>query len=269
MIKRDYSVASVVDFLIEDMSDEMSGKEIAAYSRLLMETMNFTMPYDSMVELTDAWLEGRSNQWNINNEVEFELPFKQIYIELTDGQKSAPQGDVERFGLFIIHNPSGMTFLPTVFYTDGTQLCPCMMITKEFGISDMRAVMASRVQGDAMDFVKREITRLVQRAMAVMYLLTQHKEVVQEYVPMSVRRNKRRGGKGKIKHKLLEYKVLRVDLNKSKSVMEGGGTHASPRLHLRRGHWRHYKSGKKRWIKPMWVGDKDLGVIHKDYELHT
>jgi hypothetical protein len=42
-------------------------------------------------------------------------------------------------------------------------------------------------------------------------------------------------------------------------------THASPRQHWRRGHWRSYKSGKRAWVEPMLVGDEANGKIIKDY----
>lgn len=41
------------------------------------------------------------------------------------------------------------------------------------------------------------------------------------------------------------------------------------RQHQVRGHLRHYKSGKVSWVKPHWRGNKDLGVIRKDYEVTT
>jgi len=41
------------------------------------------------------------------------------------------------------------------------------------------------------------------------------------------------------------------------------GTHASPREHHRRGHWRVYKSGKRGWVKPAKVGDESNGVLRK------
>lgn len=44
-----------------------------------------------------------------------------------------------------------------------------------------------------------------------------------------------------------------------------GGTHASPRWHMRRGHWRNCKSGKRVWVEQMEVGDKSKGIIVKDY----
>ena len=47
-----------------------------------------------------------------------------------------------------------------------------------------------------------------------------------------------------------------------------GGTHASPRLHDRRGHWRTIKaSGKRVWVRHCKVGDASKGAIFKDYKV--
>lgn len=46
-----------------------------------------------------------------------------------------------------------------------------------------------------------------------------------------------------------------------------GGTHASPRWHERRGHWRTMKSGKKIWVKNCEVGDKSKGAVFHDYKI--
>lgn len=44
-----------------------------------------------------------------------------------------------------------------------------------------------------------------------------------------------------------------------------GGTHSSPRVHLRRGHPRQYQPGKWTWVQPCAVGNVAAGVVHKDY----
>jgi len=79
--------------------------------------------------------------------------------------------------------------------------------------------------------------------------------------------NKKRALSGK--PPLVSYHV--VDLNKKKRrtiVNDGqGGTHSSPRLHLRRGHTRTYKTGQTIWINWMLVGDPDLGFVDKHYLL--
>jgi hypothetical protein len=43
-----------------------------------------------------------------------------------------------------------------------------------------------------------------------------------------------------------------------------GEPRISPRLHFRRGHWRHFSSHRT-WIKWQLVGDPDLGFIEKEY----
>jgi len=47
-----------------------------------------------------------------------------------------------------------------------------------------------------------------------------------------------------------------------------GGTHASPRLHDRRGHWRFIKKSQKRiWVKDCTVGNAAKGVVFHDYKV--
>lgn len=48
-----------------------------------------------------------------------------------------------------------------------------------------------------------------------------------------------------------------------------GGTHASPRLHDRRGHLRRLRSGKNVWVRPCKVGRADLGTVFHDYEVRA
>lgn len=46
-----------------------------------------------------------------------------------------------------------------------------------------------------------------------------------------------------------------------------GGSHATPRLHVRRGHIRHLPSGKLTWVRQCLVGNPDRGVVEKHYEI--
>jgi hypothetical protein len=79
--------------------------------------------------------------------------------------------------------------------------------------------------------------------------------------------NAKRKAKGELP--LYEYKILTVD-TRARHVDTGealptGRKHASPRQHIRRGHIRHYKSGKNVWVQQMTVGDPAKGRIDKDY----
>jgi len=48
-----------------------------------------------------------------------------------------------------------------------------------------------------------------------------------------------------------------------------GGTHASPRKHDRRGHWRNTPKGKRVWVRNCTVGDAAKGIVMKDYIVRT
>ena len=44
-----------------------------------------------------------------------------------------------------------------------------------------------------------------------------------------------------------------------------GGTHASPRWHIRRGHWRQFADGRRVFVRACEVGDPARGGVIKDY----
>jgi len=70
--------------------------------------------------------------------------------------------------------------------------------------------------------------------------------------------------------KVDQYHVLSLKLSKSQSDIAGvsGGTHRSPREHLRRGHIRILQSGEKIWINSTVVNaGKNYGKITKSYRV--
>jgi len=68
------------------------------------------------------------------------------------------------------------------------------------------------------------------------------------------------------KKPLFSFWTLSLTIPNARDVRsEGGGTHSSPRLHLRRGHPREYRPGKFCWVQPHAVGNKKLGIVHKNY----
>lgn len=61
-----------------------------------------------------------------------------------------------------------------------------------------------------------------------------------------------------------------VSIDPSKLTARGpdqGGTHASPRWHVRRGHWRNLADGRRIFIRECQVGDMARGGVVKDYEV--
>ncbi len=78
--------------------------------------------------------------------------------------------------------------------------------------------------------------------------------------------NKMRRALGKAP--LFTYKVLTIGKKKRKS-QKLGGTHASPRSHLRRGYYRTSRNGVRHWVQPCMVKGETDGFVHKDYRVES
>ena len=85
-----------------------------------------------------------------------------------------------------------------------------------------------------------------------------------EDVPIHKGQAKMRRALGK--SPLFLYKTLVIGKKKRKSA-HMGGTHASPRSHLRRGYYRMSKNGKRHWVQPCMVKGETPGFVHKDYKV--
>lgn len=71
------------------------------------------------------------------------------------------------------------------------------------------------------------------------------------------------------KFPVLEYKTLVLKLDAPRTGGQvGQGTHASPRVHLRRGHVRRLECGRRTWVQACVVGSTH-GMILKDYQVTT
>jgi hypothetical protein len=77
--------------------------------------------------------------------------------------------------------------------------------------------------------------------------------------------NKKRARSGKTP--FFSYHVLQIDADRAQNGGGGqGGGHASPRLHLRRGHIRALPDGKRTtFVRAHLVGDANKGHVKKDY----
>lgn len=67
---------------------------------------------------------------------------------------------------------------------------------------------------------------------------------------------------------LFDYHVLMIDPSKERNPSEDrGGTHASPRTHLRRGHIRRLAWGPRIWVNSCVVNPSAIGTVNKDYKI--
>lgn len=110
-------------------------------------------------------------------------------------------------------------------------------------------------------------TSLCDIALTAIYMLTYHTGEILLHKPSvsDVAVNRKRARKGKAP--LIEFKLVSITGKETKREIEPHGTHAPPKQHWRRGHWRNCKSGKRAWIPPMLVGDEKNGKIIKDYAI--
>lgn len=130
---------------------------------------------------------------------------------------------------------------------------------KEDGTVDLRKIEQSDSE------LSNEVVR---KAISLLssYLLSIHSPApIPGYTPVDKQKfvNKKRIAKGKAP--IYEWHTVVIEPPKPK-VEPKGGTHASPRLHDRRGHWRTCKDGmKKIWVKACKVGNAAKGTVFKDY----
>jgi len=89
---------------------------------------------------------------------------------------------------------------------------------------------------------------------------------VESYVPTikNTFTNRRKIKEGKMP--TYDWHTVVIEPPKPKQEYQGG-THASPRRHQSRGHWRTYKSGKRGWVSECWKGDASKGTVFKDYSI--
>lgn len=99
---------------------------------------------------------------------------------------------------------------------------------------------------------------------AVCQLLANHHVETQDIEPdaKAARWRRLRG-----KAPLFTYKTLVIGEAKRRGHGTRGGTHASPRSHLRRGFYRTSKNGVRHWVSATMVKGDTPGFVHKDYQI--
>jgi len=89
-------------------------------------------------------------------------------------------------------------------------------------------------------------------------------------LPAPVKLNKKRAKTNRVP--MYEYKILDIvaDILQASpaSKPHQGGTHASPRMHKRRGHVRRLHSGRTTWVRNTIIGKPGIGAVEKEYSVH-
>ncbi len=114
--------------------------------------------------------------------------------------------------------------------------------------------------------VDKELAELMLAQVGVWYGLMDRR--IEAYIP-KVRdtfTNRRKMQQGKAP--TYDWTTVYIEPAKPRSNSKGG-THASPRLHDRRGHLRRLTTGKNVWVKACKVGDASKGAIFHDYKIEA
>lgn len=123
-----------------------------------------------------------------------------------------------------------------------------------------------KASGDAVQFKINEFSQNVVVAVRAFFTALHCENVLRKESRPEQKIQKARARRGK--KPLFSYWTLELQSSRVEGD-ECGGTHSSPRLHLRRGHPRQYVKGKWTWVQPCLVGNKSLGMIHKDYSMNV
>ena len=114
------------------------------------------------------------------------------------------------------------------------------------------------------DVIEKEVAELILAMVAGWYSAMDKK--VDAYYPVvaDTFTNRRKIAQGK--KPTYEWRTVVIEPTQAKAPPRGG-THASPRLHDRRGHIRRLKTGKNVWVRSCKVGKAELGTIFHDYQI--
>lgn len=127
-----------------------------------------------------------------------------------------------------------------------------------------RGVEPSRVSGDkALDGMRQLLLKQIRAICISLEAEVATTEIVR--APHKLNRSREKNGRAP----LIDYHVVKLAHRaRAATLPEASDTEkrTSPRLHFRRGHWRHFQNHKT-WVKWMLCGNPDLGFIDKHYRL--
>jgi hypothetical protein len=197
-------------------------------------------------------------------------------------------GDLKRFQPFVVQHDWAKAFEGATDYADGQIKLPYDDCIFEFRISGKTvAIFASQnlaevikvwpfVQFGEHWIISAEMASLDEAANGSDFFSLAAKEIraicialdaevaVHSVVRAPHALNVKRKNEGKIP--IFDHHIVKLSDRHRASAKRFGDTHKSPRLHFRRGHWRHFQTHKT-WIKWMLVGDPELGFVDKEYRL--
>jgi len=215
--------------------------------------------------------------------IEFHDEGKKVVLYLMLGEKSLwsekwgkkfPKPDCEKCGVWIMEckeglwrlNPHAVTFRYNVEYNASeykilnNEIHANSLLVDCFATSDITLTEKEKAQSMSM---AKKCLFVVFELIEALSCANVATEVLEK---TDLKKNKKRIKAGKLPLYETRVLVVKTPQNIKKCQFGGGGTHASPRQHLRRGHIRRLPSGNV-WVNSCVVGDPRKGRINKSYQV--
>lgn len=201
---------------------------------------------------TAMWFDvGQMERWDggqVANDIVLNLPFPRTGIVGLDQ-------DGKDFALWLTQGTDSVAVAGASMW-HGKYMEPFAYLLTDEGIRYYRKDRA---------ITQEDVRPAFRMVCAVLLKLAEQSQTAYKPIPTDSFINRKRASKGKSPISF-DWHTVEIGPKQVKNAPQGG-SHASPRLHDRRGHWRSLRSGKQVWVKACKVGDASKGVVFKDYRL--
>lgn len=190
-----------------------------------------------------------------------QYPYERMYCEFSS--------DKQIVGGLIVKDESMVYVDIFTQFADGSPYMPIgggWRIDTELETTEFITTLADEERAESMQFMQDQAFRFIAPIMECIRMMNCSNVCTMDNIPSRLKQQRQ---KKKSKTPLFTYKTLHITNAPKKKGLPGGGTHASPRIHLRRGHIRTLPTGSTTWVQPCVVGDKSKGIVHKDYSFRA
>lgn len=187
------------------------------------------------------------------------LPHDRMLIEC----EMPPQNYLSHFRTFVVQDTTGCIAYPFLRSRDGNR-----WTSAEVEIRYDRASGDCRWIRNPRSTLKRsELLDVAKSTIAVMFVIGDaltHDDHAQRTATVNVVQRRKFAGPGVTGW---IYRIIDIEPALHRQRIQQGGTHASPRWHIRRGHWRTLPNGRRTFVRECQVGSSTTGGVIKEYRV--
>ena len=260
--------------------DARTKQYVNAIIAVLRSSHKFTVPNDGAIfdlAVTQEMIES------------VRLPFASIVVEYDSSPREAlSDGDVyspKRIAMaheVVRYGTAGILVMSCSFFPEdgpppnGWVPHPCGLFfpTEKTGLFELHGAEVIPM-GEAADRIISKIGRKAAAELAFRDYISETRAIFQlcaalacTNVSTEVVRPNREARESRPASPLFDYHVLMIQPGAERHPSEDrGGSHASPRTHLRRGHIRRLSTGPRIWVNSCVVSPGAIGTVNKDYAI--